>query len=88
MTKEINEIYYHIDFERNIDGEAAVNKAHNELMNYLIDNKMPEKIKLPVDDLICAVKAESERSGFVIGFKYAIRLLTVDEKAPHKGAIS
>ena len=44
-------------------------------MEFLTAHKMPEKIKLEVDDLLCDIAQEGERQGFLYGFQYAIRLL-------------
>ena len=74
--KEIENIYF--NFEKLADDYRDLPEtlaAHRKTMEFLTAHKMPEKIKLEVDDLLCDIAQEGERQGFLYGFQYAIRLL-------------
>ena len=75
QRQEIEKVYDMIFLQECGENPEEVTKAHANAMDYLITHKMPEKIKLSVDDLLCDLEATSERSGFIYGFKYAVRLL-------------
>lgn len=74
--KEIEKIYCNL--ERLIDDYADLPEAleaHNKAMSFLEQHKMPEKIRLDVDDLLCNIACQNEKQGFIYGFRYAIQLL-------------
>lgn len=74
--KEIEKIYF--NFEKLADDYRDLPEtlaAHHKTMEFLIAHKMPKKIELEVDDLLCEIAHKNERQGFLYGFQYAVRLL-------------
>lgn len=74
--KEIDKIYFNL--EKLMDDYSdlpEVLEAHREVMEFLTAHKMPKKIELEVDELLCGIVQQSERQGFYYGFRYAVRLL-------------
>ncbi|CCX58201.1 putative uncharacterized protein [Blautia hydrogenotrophica CAG:147] len=72
--KEIEKIYF--NFEKLADDYRDLPEtlaAHRKTMEFLTAHKMPEKIKLEVDDLLSGIVQKGERQGFLYGFQYAIR---------------
>ena len=74
--KSVEKLFYHIDnLEPGFVDSPEVEEAHKKAMDFLKDHKMPQKIELEVDDLLCGINYAGERQGFVRGFKYAVKLL-------------
>ncbi len=74
--KEIGKLFDNIDnLEEGSSDSPEVREAHKKAMDFLKEHKMPQKMWLQADDLLCGINYAGEKQGFIHGFQYAVKLL-------------
>ncbi|MBS6677781.1 MAG: hypothetical protein KH330_08595 [Clostridiales bacterium] len=66
---EIEKLFYNFDkLTEELTDSSEVREAHKKAMDFLKEHKMPQKIELQVDDLLCGINYAGEKQGFCTGF--------------------